>query len=43
MLLITGAKVLEWPGGGGFFLFLCIFESQMKLLVHSAICDFVKK
>ena len=26
-----------------FFLFSCIMESQMKLLMHYAICDFVKK
>ena len=37
MLFTTGAIVLEWPGG--WFLFLCIMESQMKLLMHSAICD----
>ena len=41
MLLTTGATVLEWPGA--FFLFLCIMESQMKPLMHSAICDFVIK
>ena len=41
MLLTAGATVLKCPGG--FFLFLCIMESQMKLLMHSAICDFVKK
>ena len=26
-----------------FFLFLSIIENQMRLLMHSAICDFVNK
>ena len=41
MPLPTGATVFEWPWD--YFLFLSIIESQMKLLMHFAICDFVNK
>ena len=39
----TGATYWSGQGGGGGLLFFCIMESQMKLLMHSAIFDFVKK
>ena len=42
MLLTTGVTVLSGREDC-FFLFPCIMESQLKLLMHSAICDFVKK
>ena len=41
MLLTAGATVNGVARG--ICLFICIMESQMKLLMPSAICDFVKK
>ena len=43
MMLLTRSNGIGLARGIVFFLFFCIMESQMKLLMHSSICDFVQK